>query len=152
MEPTHYQKELLEYAKSLDRDELIGCLVNAEMKAGDMAKRNMKLEKNNRLLASNLKKAVKAKKELKEENEELHEVVRDYEGVIPDDFDRAMPTDIEDVIDELKEKEAEATLENDKLRAEIKSLKPVSKNTEKEWGVVYKSMCKEIEELKKQIK
>lgn len=41
----------------------------------------------------------------------------------------------------------EATLENDKLKQKIKQMKPISKNTEKEWDLVFKATRKEISDL-----
>jgi predicted RNase H-like nuclease (RuvC/YqgF family) len=48
--------------------------------------------------------------------------------------------------------EAEATFENEKLIAEVKQLKPVSKDTEKEYDYVFESQRKEIIELKDKVK
>jgi hypothetical protein len=48
--------------------------------------------------------------------------------------------------------EAETTFENQKLIAEIKQLKPVSKDTVKEYDYVFESQRKEIIELKEEIK
>ena len=135
MEPTHYQKELYEFAKSLDHDALISALVNCEMKAGDMAKRNMKLEKNNRLLASNLKKAVKAKDAHKKLNQDWLDACDGYVDN-PDDLESWMSCAIHED-DEWYSKYVDAGILKDELyRA----------------GDKIRELEKPIEELKKQIK
>jgi len=47
--------------------------------------------------------------------------------------------------------EEEATLESQSLEAQIRAMKPISKDTKKEYDVVLKAQTKELNELKKEI-
>lgn len=81
---------------------------------------------------------------LKQENEKLKKMNR----LLSASIKRTMEADWKNQYYSL---EGEALKEIAGLKKQIEQMKPASRNTEKEWTVVFEAMGKEITELKKEI-